>query len=115
MKKLLIAFAILMVVGYGVFEARRLIAGPTIVILSPLDGSATSSSPVVLSGIAENISFLTINDQAAFTDERGYFKHVLSPPPGYAIFTVTATDRFGRRASAQVRVAVLNFCPVHKG
>ncbi len=112
MKRLLIILAILLIAGYGAFEARRLIAGPHITILSPIDGTATSSRAVILSGIAENISFLTINDTPAYTDESGHFVQVLSPPQGYAVFTVAATDRFGRYARAQVRVAILNFCPV---
>ena len=114
MKRLALILAILLIVGYAGFEARKLIEGPRITIISPRDGTATSSDTVLIEGTAENISFLTINDNPAFTDESGHFSQVLSPPPGYAIFTVAATDRFGRRASAQVRITVLNFCPVQQ-
>lgn len=112
MKRLIIFLAVLAILGYGGFEARKLIAGPEIIILSPKDGVATSSNMITIEGFAENISFLTINDRSAFTDEKGHFAQVLSPPPGYVVFTVKATDRFGRRASAQVRITVLNFCPL---
>jgi hypothetical protein len=115
MRRFLILLAVVTILGYGAFEARKLIAGPEIIILSPKDGSATSSSMVAIEGVAQNISFLTINDRAAFTDEAGHFTQILSPPPGYAVFTVKATDRFGRRASAQVRISVLNFCPIVQG
>ena len=114
MKRLLAILAILVVLGYGIFEARRLIAGPEISITSPLNGTATSSDTVLISGVAQNISFLTINDAPAFTDEAGHFFEVVSPPPGYAIFTVAATDRFGRRAKAQVAITVLNYCPANE-
>jgi len=112
MKRIGLILAALLIIGYGAFEARRLIAGPEIVILSPKDGSATSTTPLVISGIAQNISFLTVNDNPSYTDEQGRFSVVLSPPQGYAIFTVQATDRFGRKASASVSITVLNFCPV---
>lgn len=112
MKRLLVILAVLAVVGYGAFEARRLIAGPEISIFSPRDGSATSTGTVTIEGLAQNISFLTINDAPAFTDESGHFSETLSPPPGYAIFTVAATDRFGRRTKAEVEITVLNYCPV---
>ena len=102
----------LLVFGYGLFEARRLLGGPVITIDMPIGGSATSSTLVTIAGTASNISFLTINDAPAFTDEKGRFMERLSPPPGYAIFTVAATDRFGRRATAQVHITVLNFCPI---
>ncbi len=113
MKRALFVLVVLLIIGYGAFEARRLIAGPEITILSPIPGIATSSSMVAISGIAQNISFLTINDNPAFTDEQGHFFEVVSPPPGYAIFTVAATDRFGRRANVKVAIEVLNYCPVH--
>lgn len=109
---LLLGIGALLMVGYGLFEARRLFEGPQIIITSPIDGSATSSSLVTIAGVAHNISFLTINDQPAFTDEVGSFLDRLSLPPGYAIFTVAATDRFGRRIAKQVRITVLNYCPV---
>ncbi|HEV8677349.1 MAG TPA: hypothetical protein VN701_00740 [Candidatus Paceibacterota bacterium] len=113
MKRLGIILGILLIVGYGAFEARKLIAGPEIVILSPKNGIATSSDIVIISGIAQNISFLTVNDAPAYTDEEGRFSVALSPPPGYAIFTVAATDRFGRKAGSSVSITVLNFCPVN--
>lgn len=97
---------------YGVFEARRLIEGPRITIATPADGSATSSAAVVISGFAENISFLSINGKPAYTDEQGHFSETLSPPPGYAIFTVAATDRFGRRMTREVHITVVDFCPI---
>lgn len=109
---LITPLVLLAVVGYGAFESRRLIQGPTITITSPLDGSATSSTAVTISGVAENISFLTINDQPAYTDQEGHFSLVLSPPRGYAIFTVAAKDRFGRKASRYVHITLVNFCPI---
>lgn len=111
-RRFLFILAAIVLIGYGAFEARRLIIGPQVTILSPQSGSATSSTQVIISGIAENISFLTINDNPAFTDEQGHFFEVVSPPVGYAIFTVQATDRFGRRAMARVAISVLNYCPI---
>lgn len=112
MKRVGLTFAALLLLGYGAFEARKLIEGPEITILSPENGSATSTVPLVISGIAQNISFLTVNDNPAYTNEAGRFSVVLSPPQGYAIFTVAATDRFGRSARAQVAIDVLTYCPV---
>ena len=115
MRRLIFILAVLLIAGYGFFEARRLIGGPSIVLDMPQDGSATSSMSVLISGTAQNISFLTIDDAPAFTDQQGHFSERLTPPPGYAIFTVAATDRFGRRTSAQVHITVLNYCPVRIG
>lgn len=107
---ILIALAVL-VVGYGLFEARRLLEGPDITILAPAADSATSTSAVTIVGTAQNISFLTINDAPSYTDEAGKFVYRFSPPAGYTVVTVAATDRFGRRASKTVSFNVVTYCP----
>ena len=112
MNRLLIALAVVAVLGYGLFEARKLLEGPEITITSPRDGSATSSPLVIIEGTALNISFLTINDAPAYTDASGHFVETLSPPAGYTVFTVAAVDRFGRRASKSVTFNIVNYCPV---
>ena len=109
---LLIFSGIGSIIGYGLFEAHRLLEGPSIIILSPHDGSATANPLLTIEGVARNISFLTINDKSALTDESGHFTKKMSPPPGDATVTVQGTDRFGRRASADVHITMLNFCPV---
>lgn len=111
MRWIIFACAVLLLSGYGLFEARKLIDGPDITILSPLDGAATSSVAVTITGTAENISFLTINDAPSYTDEHGVFVYRFSPPAGYTVITVAATDRFGRRAHKQVSITVLSYCP----
>lgn len=112
MKRLLIIIALVIIVGYGLFQARRIIEGPKLIIDSPLDGSATSSTLVTVSGRVENISFLTINDHTASADEQGRFVYRYSPPVGYTALTVAAIDRFGRRIERRVSFTLLNYCPV---
>ncbi|MDE1925223.1 MAG: hypothetical protein KGH79_03515 [Patescibacteria group bacterium] len=111
MKRLFIALVIIGIVGYGLFEARKLIEGPVITIDMPKNGSATSTTGVIIAGEAENISFLSINDKPSHTDEQGHFSELLSLPPGVTVLTVAATDRFGRRAVKSVSINVLNYCP----
>lgn len=112
MKRALIVFIVLVVLSYGLFEARKLIEGPDITIVSPANGSATSTALVTIVGSAQNISFLTINDGPSYTDEKGQFVYRYSPPAGYTVVTVAAVDRFGRRASKTVSFNVVNYCPV---
>lgn len=112
MKRLLVIAALLVIVGYGLFEARRIIEGPRLTIDAPLDGSATSSALVTVVGRVENISFLTINDHTASADEQGQFVYRYSPPLGYTALTVAATDRFGRKVEKRVSFTLLNYCSV---
>jgi len=109
-KRILIVVVLLCIVGYGIFEARRIIAGPSLSIDSPTDGSATSTTLVTVVGRVQNISFLTINDKPASADEEGRFVYRYSPPMGYTALTARATDRFGRKVEQRVTFNVLTYC-----
>lgn len=102
--------AVLTVIGYGVFEARRLIEGPQITILSPRDGSAVGGPLVTVKGIIKNAAFITLNDRQILTDHKGNFEEQYSPPPGLAIIEVAARDRFGRAVDARLHINVLAQC-----
>lgn len=108
-------FSIIVIVGilgYGIFEARRLLEGPRITILAPEEGSATSSPAVTIAGIAENVAFLSINDRPILTDEEGRFSEKFASPPGSAVFSVAAKDRFGRSTSRLVHITIVTYCPI---
>lgn len=112
MRRTLVIFGVLLIAGYGLFEARRLIAGPTLSIDTPANGSATTSPLVTVTGRVENISFLTINDKPAFADEQGRFVYRYSPPMGYTALTARAVDRFGRQVEERIVFNVLTYCPI---
>jgi hypothetical protein len=114
MKRFFIILSVVAVVLYGLFEARRLLEGPRILITSPAGGAAVAEPLVRIAGEAHNIAFLTINDSPAFTDEEGNFELLLTPPAGYTVFTVAATDRFGRSVREEVSITTLNYCPAEQ-
>ena len=106
----MVVLIVLVVLSYGLFEARKLLQGPEITIDSPADGSATSTAAVTVVGTAQNIAFLTINDAPSYTNEEGAFVYRFSPPAGYTVVTVAAVDRFGRRANKSIIFHVVNYC-----
>jgi hypothetical protein len=89
---------ILCVVAFGAyfaFQARFLIAGPTITLLDT-PRNPQSERVVTLEGKAENIVRIYLNDRQIFTDKSGYFKEALVLENGYTIATLSAEDRYGR-------------------
>ncbi len=114
MRRIVLTVLCLALIGYGIFESRRIIEGPVVTITSPQNGSATSTTVLVVTGIARNISFLTINNKPAFTNEAGHFTLTLSPPRGYTSITVEAKDRFGRHTTKSVSITMLDFCPASR-
>lgn len=88
---------VLILIGYGTFEAYDLWIGPNIVITSPLDGSLVSESLVTIEGKTRNVSWISMLGRPISVDEQGNFKEKLLLPAGYSILTFEAKDRLGRK------------------
>ena len=95
MKVFIISVFVLAIVGYGLFQANKLISGPQISIASPSSGATVSDGAVDISGVAKNIAAISLDDRPIFIDESGNFKEKLMLYPGYNIITLKAQDKFG--------------------
>lgn len=84
----------LIIVGYSLFQAQKLIAGPVIDVYTPIHGATYRSPLIEVSGRARNVAFLSLNDRKIFTDKDGYFKEKLLLSPGYNIIKLNAQDKF---------------------
>ena len=102
----LLALFFVLLIGYSLFQARFIILGPHIAIQTPQNGAHLSDHMVVVSGRAENISFLSLNDRPIYVDEKGLWSEKLIAPEGLSIMTVRAKDRFGRTTEKQVEIMV---------
>lgn len=93
-------FVFLIVAGilvlYGVFQARDLLAGPRIEIEDPINGTVMKESLIEIKGSAKNISYIKLNDGQIFVDDFGVFSEKLIAQPGYNIIRLSAEDKFGR-------------------
>jgi hypothetical protein len=103
----LIAAGVLFI-GYVLFQARFLILGPQVKVLSPQDGAVVYSPVVVMSGTAKNVSWLSLNDRQIFTDEKGVWEEKLLVSEGLSIIELNARDRFGRQTEKTVRIIYTN-------
>lgn len=90
--------------GYALFQARFLVLGPRLKIVSPQDGSHVAGSVVHVEGIAKNIAWISLNGRQIFTDERGWWSEKLIVPSGISIMTVETRDRFGREREKSIQV-----------
>jgi len=99
-----IAVLLLLLATYAVFQARFLLLGPQISIENPRDGALVSQSIVTISGMAYNVSRITLNGRQIFTDQSGAWEEKLLVSPGVSIMTVEVRDRFGRESEESVRV-----------
>ena len=96
----LIAFALFVLVGYGLTEAWPLLAGPSLSIVSPIDNASYPSGIVSIEGKVVRAAALTFNGASMLHDQNGVFSSTLTFPRGGSILTFVATDRFGRTVTA---------------
>lgn len=83
---------------YVAFQARFIITGPQITLEQHTTGRQNVRT-ATLSGNAQNITRLWLNDRQIFTDQTGYFTEALVLENGYTVATVKAEDRYGRVTS----------------
>jgi len=105
--KMLVLIIVVSVIGsYAYDRTREFVAGPSIVISSPLDGAVLDSPYVKITGEAQNISHIVLNGRQIFTNEAGVFDEPLLLYPGYNIISVQAKDRFDRTVEKRTRLMV---------
>lgn len=84
------------VVSYSIFRFYEYWEGPTVSIERPGQGTTTEKRVLTVSGSAENIDSLSLNDREIFTNPEGDFRELVVLSPGYNVIQVQAADRFGR-------------------
>jgi hypothetical protein len=106
-KILIIILVITAIAGYSFFQARNIIRGPQISLVSPSNGTTVTEQAVEIQGSAKNISYITLNDRRIFVDKDGMFNEELLLAPGYNIWKLEAKDKFGRIVSKNIEL-ILN-------
>lgn len=101
-------FALVMITGYSIFQARHLISGPQLSIDSPTQGETIKNSILEVAGSAHNISEIQLNDKQIYTEKDGRFKEKLMLSPGYNIMKVSVRDKFGREIHKTLEVVFDN-------
>jgi hypothetical protein len=103
-KLFLISASVLLLISYGIFNARNLIIGPTIEIFSPTDNLETEQNILTIKGKATNISFLSLNEKPIFVNTEGLFEEKLLLSPGSNIIEIKAKDRFKKEILKTLKI-----------
>ncbi len=99
----------LVIVGYTLFQAQKIIQGPVIEIYSPKDGTTFNQSLIQIEGRAKNIAYLNLNDKPIFTDKNGYFSEKLLLLPGYNIIKLDARDKFKKYTEKKLELILKEY------
>lgn len=92
----------LAVVGYGYFELRGLLWGPTITLSELPD--VTSEQLVTIAGAAAHIATLSMNGTEIPVTETGEFVHSYLLAPGVNRIALDAKDKYGAAAHKTVEI-----------
>ena len=103
-KLFVITASIILLISYGLCNARNLIMGATIEIFSPTPNLETEQNILVIKGRAKNISFLSLNEKPIFVDTEGLFEEKLLLSPGSNIIEIRAKDRFKKEVLETIKV-----------
>ena len=90
----IVSLLILIIIGYSLFQAQKLITGPIIEVYTPQNGATYSQTLIEIEGRAQNVAHLNLNGRKIFTDKDGHFKEKLLLSPGYNIIKLDAVDKF---------------------
>ncbi len=108
MTRYFIGAVLLILLGYGLVEAWPLIAGPKLVISSPINNASFPGGIVNVQGTAARAALLTLDGEPLLHDQNGNFSSTLTFPEGGSILTFSATDRFGRHVTETRTIFVPN-------
>jgi hypothetical protein len=93
-KRFVIIASVVLLISYGIFNARCLIIGPTIEVFSPTKDTETTENTLTVKGKVENVAFISLNQKPIFVDKEGLFEEKLLLSPGSNIIEIKARDRF---------------------
>ncbi len=107
-KSLLISLFII-ILGYSIFQAQKIIKGPSIEIFSPKTGTTYSQTLIEVEGVAKNVAYLNMNGRAIFTDKTGYFKEKFLLSPGYNVIKLDAQDKFKKYTEEKLEIVLKEY------
>ena len=105
----LISLLGLVIVGYSLFQAKKLISGPIIDVFSPQNGATYSQTLIEVVGRAQNAAYLNLDDRPIFTDKDGKFSEKLLLSPGYNIIKLDAHDKFKKYTEKKLQVILKEY------
>ncbi|OHB25179.1 MAG: hypothetical protein A2542_02765 [Parcubacteria group bacterium RIFOXYD2_FULL_52_8] len=106
LKRSLLALSCLLVLGYGGYQLRDIMAGPQLQITYPENGVRLERDHLVLAGTSKDIASLHINGRQIFTDQDGNFTQDLLLLNGYNVIEVRATDRLNRATTKRLELTL---------
>jgi hypothetical protein len=104
MRMFVIVLSVVLLVSYGLFNARNLITGPVVEIFNPTGSVETGENVLTVKGKATNITSISLNEKPIFVDKEGLFEEKLLLSPGSNTIEIKAGDRFKKEIKKTITI-----------
>lgn len=99
-----LTFFFLIIFCYGFLKMKDILIGNYFEIENISDGEVYHQQDLVISGFAERIKKLTLNDQEIFLDKNWHFSQKILLLPGYNLITLKAENKFKKIQEKNFRI-----------
>lgn len=101
-----VIIGILIILGYGIFVFKGIVWGPRIILNTHLNGFATTSPLITISGRAIRTTILFLNGATTTLDLAGNFSESLLLSRGYNIMTLEGFDKYGQETRETIEMTL---------
>ena len=111
LRLLLVLTFVGIIVFYAYYQSRAVVAGPEILLATPLNGITSTTSLIEVRGVAIHAKELTLDGREIFVDMSGKFAEKLLLQDGYNIIQLTAKDGGGREIKKTIELIYIDPTP----
>ncbi len=99
---------ILLLVIYLVWQVKKIVDPPELIIFSPQDGLITNQIQLPITGKTDKGAFISLNGKEITHDEEGHFEEVIDLQTGVNTISVTAHKKHGKTITETRNVVLKN-------
>ncbi len=108
-KIFLLIFILTGVSTVTLFELRKVISGPKLVLecnntINQCDNIKSDKNIYTLNGKTRNVSTIYIGNRKIYLDTNGYFKEEILLYPGNNLISIKSFDRFGKEVKKDINI-----------
>lgn len=103
-KTYIVIFLFFFILIYVYLQSYNVLRGPIINIKSPINGETYNGPDLSISGLAKNISKISMDGRPIFMTKNGEFNEKLMLFKGYNIIILSANDKFGKKIEKRLEV-----------
>lgn len=100
----IITLAVIAILGYAYYRTQDYLAGPQIIVSSPLNNQTVTNPLLTIQGQTKNVTNITLNDRKIFINKKNVFAEQIFLQPGYNVIKIEVMDKFKKRVTKKIKI-----------